>query len=71
MPVRLVSWTLRHRTTGCWLSEDGHPIPTADSARVFTTFDRADVFRKRYLDSFADAWKVEPLPQPEPPKRAA
>ena len=70
MPARLVSWALRHRTTKCWLSVEGHPVPSPDGVRTFTTHDRADAFRRRYLQSFADAWRVEPLPSPEPAKAA-
>ena len=71
MPARLVTWGIQHRTTGSWLSVEGHPIPSVEGARTFTTFDRADTYRKRYLDSFAESWKVSPIPQPEGSKVAA
>jgi len=71
---RTVDYGLRHATSRRWLTYSvGVTGETrdVDEAKRWTSWDRADAFRRRYLASFADAWKVEPLPQPEPPERAA
>lgn len=60
------SFGIQHFTTKRWLSTEGTAEANAAAARIFGDRDSADAHRVRVLESFADAWTVQPLPTPEP-----
>ncbi len=67
---RTVDYGIRHRVTRAWVGRDGHTTMDIAEAKSWTSHDRAAAYRRRYLESFAPLFGIEPLPSPEPAKAA-